>query len=461
MPARQDLMTGQLNFLRRGWSPLEYDQPDLVASLSRHGVTTMLVTDHYHLWQAGSGNYHQSFHGMELVRGQEMDNWKTSDPAGGVRWPASKEKLHPKWERYARNSAGLDKEEHYFAAQVFDRSVEWLQGYSSDDPFFLMIDCFDPHEPFDPPEGYAEQYAPGYEGDRIIWPSYGNSERYTEEELKYIRALYAGEVTFVDRCFGKLLNELESSGKLEDTMVIVTSDHGFLFGEHQWVGKHSRVLYQDICRTPLLIYHPQLTTGTVYQELVQMPDLTPTILESFGAPVPETVQGLSLLPLWDRAGDPQAPIHSREAIVFGAFGGPVYGTDGEWLIVKKPVPGNYPLYWYTRSHYQLWDFGQKVLPEGSAERLKLWDGQRFPTQYVGAHPGHAAPRLLSAPEDYYANRADPDDELYRIVDQAEQESDLSREETEVSRMLARAISDCLQRLNAPEEQWERLGLSVK
>jgi hypothetical protein len=244
-------------------------------------------------------------------------------------------------------------------------------------------------------------------------------------------------------------------------MVIVTSDHGFLFGEHNWVGKHSRILYQDISRTPLIISHPAIEGGTVFEQLVQMPDLTPTILEAFGVEVPETVQGQSLTPLWDHEKRHPGDIRSRETIVFGAFGGPVYGTDGDWLLVKKPVPGNYPLYWYTRSHYFDWDFGQKVKPGESAERLSLWDGERFPTQYEGAHPGHAAPRLLRSQEQYYEDRPDPEDELYRIVENARQEDDLFREQPGISRKLSGAISECLQRYNAPSEQWDRVGLPIK
>jgi len=125
MPARQDLWTGRLNFLWRGWSPLEYDEDELASILRRAGRPSMLITDHYHLWSYGSGNYHMSFSGMELIRGQERDNWRT-DPMAPIRWPAPAHKLNPMWERYARNTAHRAREEDYFPAQVFGRAAQWI-----------------------------------------------------------------------------------------------------------------------------------------------------------------------------------------------------------------------------------------------------------------------------------------------------------------------------------------------
>jgi arylsulfatase A-like enzyme len=159
MPARQDLFTGQLSFLRRGWSPLEYDQPDLVTLLSQNGIRTALMTDHYHYWQYGSGNYHQSFQACEMIRGQENDNYKTGDEKKAV-FPAEKGKVNPRWFRYYYNTSERKNEDDYFTAQVFNRSMEWLEHNYGQDDFFLMLDCFDPHEPFDPPIKYAEPYLP-------------------------------------------------------------------------------------------------------------------------------------------------------------------------------------------------------------------------------------------------------------------------------------------------------------
>lgn len=457
MPARQDLWTGQLNFLRRGWSPLEYDQNDIVTLLNANNKTSMLITDHYHLWQYGSGNYHCGFSGFEFIRGQEMDNWITS-PDIPIPYPASPDKLNKNWQKYVKNTAHFTREEDYFAGQVFQKSAEWVERNKNANDFFLMIDCFDPHEPFDPPKRYAEMYNPGYDGESIIWPKYGESSQYTEEELRQIHALYCGEVSYVDHCFGQFYEKLERLGLLDNTMVIVTSDHGFLFGEHQWLGKHARILYQDIARTPLLINSPSIPKGTVYRELVQMPDLTPTILHTLGVEPSDSMHGKSLVPLWDEKRRSEQDIRSRDSIVFGVFGGPVYCTDGEWLLVKKPAEGNAPLHWYTRSHYNNWDFGQQNYLEDSKARLEQWDGVKFPTQYANAHPGHAAPRLIRSEQELRTYVSNPNDELYHIAEDHHQTNDLAQIRRDVHERLCRTMDLRMKELDAPKEQWERLGL---
>lgn len=460
MPARQDLFTGRLNFLWRGWSPLEYDEDNLPSILSREKKTSMLVTDHYHLWSYGSGNYHFGFTGTEFIRGQERDNWITS-PRNEIRYPASPDKLHKDWEAYARNTAGFKKEEDYFAAQVFQKSMDWVEENKDLDDFFLFIDCFDPHEPFDPPPGYAEMYNPGYTGESVVWPRTGKTDYLSEEELKQVHALYCGEVTYVDRWFGKFYDKLEALGLLDNTMVIVTSDHGFLFGEHDWLGKHARILYQDIARTPLLIQSPDIPAGSSYDTLVQMHDLTPTILNAMGISPPPEMQGENLAPLWSGADLAQAGscgIRQREEIIFGVFGGPVYCTDGEWVLVKKPAEGNHPLYWYTRSHFQSWGFGGENDLQSTRARAGQWLGDGFAVQYPDARPGHAGPRYVANKEDLRTSVSEPHDELYHIREDPGQTNNLGGTHPDMEARLQHALSQTMTALGAPEEQWVRLGL---
>jgi arylsulfatase A-like enzyme len=455
MPARQDLWTGQLNFLWRGWSPLEYDQEDLPTILQKHNKTSMLITDHYHLWQHGAGNYHFSFNGMELIRGQEVDNWITN-PDIEIEYPASPKKLNRNWPRYARNTAHFQEEDDYFAAKVFKKSMDWVEENKNLKDFFLMIDCFDPHEPFDPPTGYADKYMTGYTGEKAIWPKYGESTRYSEEELKYIHALYSGEITYTDYWFGKFYTKLKELNLLKDTMVIVTSDHGFLFGEHNWLGKHARILYQDICRVPLLIHHPEIKPGTVYEKPVQMADLTPTALESMGIDPPDFMHGNSLVQLWNS--NAQADVQDRDGLIFGCFGGPVYYTDGEWLFVKKPVQGNVPLYWYTKSHYSNWEFGQQDHVADNKQRLEQWDGKRFPTQYEDVKPWHAPPKMVRNKVDYKANITHPEDELYHISTDPMQKNNVVADHPDIVKHMEKAMVERMNQIDAPREQRVRLGL---
>ncbi|MGY4691695.1 sulfatase [Salibacterium sp. K-3] len=456
MPARQDFWTGINNFFWRGWSPLEHHQFDLVTMLNQADIPTMLITDHYHLWQNGSGNYHTNFSGMELIRGQEMDNWKIGSNIP-VRYPAQKHKLNKNWEKYAKNTAHFETKEDYFAGQVFQKSMEWVEENKDQDDYFLMIDCFDPHEPFDPPEEFLEKYAPDYDGESPKWPRYGRPDSLSTEELHHVHDLYKAQVTYVDECFGKFYEKLKSLHDMEDTMVIVTSDHGFLFGEHSWLGKHARIIYQDIARIPLLVREPNNGKKEHVSQLTQIADLTPTILEAFQLPKPENMQGYDLTPVFHNA---KGGIHDRKTMMFGVFGGPVYVTDGMYVLVKHPVDGNYPLYWYTKSHYQSWGFGQNNYPEQSAERLKYWDGARFPVQYENAQPNHAAPLFIKPGEEKTKVQVHKD-ELYQIQEDHLQEFNLIEGEEKKAQELMNEMVKEMKKIGVPEEQYERLGLYPK
>lgn len=456
MPARQDFWTGHLNFLWRGWSPLEYAEDDLVSALNRAGKPTMLVTDHYHLWSYGSGNYHMSFYGTEFVRGQELDNWVT-DPNVPIRHPARPSKLHHRWERYARNTAHFRREEDYFAPRVFARAADWINRNHSLEDFFLTIDCFDPHEPFDPPQRYVDLYDPGYEGESAIWPRYGHPQDhgYSAEELEHIHALYCGEVSMVDAWLGVLLDCIEAKGLLENTMIILTSDHGFMFGEHDWLGKHSPTLYQHITHTPLIVYHPeQARPGRRVSDIVQMADLNPTVAEVLGLRAAAGSHGQSLMTAvrGERRREP------KQAAFFGAFGGPVYVADGDWVYVKRPVPENAPLYWYTRSHFNQWDFGGNNDIQESRRRLEHYKDGRFPTDFKGASIHHGGPRPILADKDDPAPEDSRADELYRISLDYEQKANVADHHPQTVKRLRGMLGGFLRDVEAPEEQFERLGL---
>ncbi|MBC8461287.1 MAG: sulfatase-like hydrolase/transferase, partial [Deltaproteobacteria bacterium] len=115
------------------------------------------------------------------------------------------------------------------------------------------------------------------------------------------RALYAGNVTLVDRWIGYFLDMAERLGLFKNTLIIWTTDHGHLFGDHDLQGKPGGELgklYEVTARIPLLIYHPDgLGAGKRIQGIVQPPDILPSILEFMGIPVPSHIQGTSFWPL--------------------------------------------------------------------------------------------------------------------------------------------------------------------
>ncbi len=189
-----------------------------------------------------------------------------------------------------------------FVAQTMTRACEWLEDNYRDGPFFLYTDTFDPHEPWDAPPWYVERYNPGYTGQVVDYPRYARVKGYlSPEELNHCRALYAAEVTLVDRWTGRLLQKISDLNLLDDTLVLFTTDHGFLLGEHGIIGKGILPepgqlkyipLYEEISHIPFIIHVPGGTAGR-RTAVVQPQDIMPTLLELAHVPIPRTVNGRS------------------------------------------------------------------------------------------------------------------------------------------------------------------------
>ena len=139
--------------------------------------------------------------------------------------------------QYLRNVAERGSDADYFIARSVQTGIEWLRRTHDQGRFLLYMDAFDPHEPWDPPRAYVDLYDPGYTGQQVIYPAYAPPDFLTPAELAHMRALYAGEVSFVDHWLGALFGELEALNLWRNTAVILLSDHGMLLGEHNAIGK--------------------------------------------------------------------------------------------------------------------------------------------------------------------------------------------------------------------------------
>jgi arylsulfatase A-like enzyme len=297
IPHRKDLFTGKWTFTYCDWSPLGREETILAQCLADKGYLTQMVVDTYHLIKDGF-SYDRGFHGWIWHRGQEGDRYSTS-PAEP---PIPKSRKQVEWllravaRQYAKNVSLRVHEQDYFAPKTLSEARRWLERNYKHKPFFLYVDTFDPHEPWDPPRWYADLYCPGYDGLDIIQPPYGPCDFLTRAEIRRMRALYAGEATMVDRWVGFLLQAVEDMGLLEDTLIVFTTDHGFLLGEHGLITK-AGVMYEEIVHIPLLLRLPAQRRGARVSAYVQPADLMPTLLELAGAPDPGTMHGKSLLPL--------------------------------------------------------------------------------------------------------------------------------------------------------------------
>lgn len=313
--ARNDMLTGRYTWTYKKWSPLDANAVTLQDTLCAANVFTGLVVDTPHPYAPGF-NYQRGFQTWQIERGQELDPWMGGPD--NVPLPASWEKLREPYTsltQYLRNVSHRQWEEDYFAARTMRTAAKWLESNHARSPFFLMVDTFDPHEPWDPPQYYTDLYDPGYTGDKVIFPKYGHCDYLSDAELNHCRALYAGEVTLVDHWIGHLLDRAESLGLMENTAIVIFSDHGFYLGEHGYIGKsiitptaqQALPLYPEVARVPMLVHVPGVKGGRRIAGRVQTIDLMPTVLDWLGVPVPNTVEAQSFAPLLngtDSAGKP-------------------------------------------------------------------------------------------------------------------------------------------------------------
>ncbi len=186
-------------------------------------------------------------------------------------------------------------------------ALEWLEGSSG--PFFLWVHLFDPHLPYEPPTEHARRHDPDYRGNLTgswyrVPPERKSEVVATEADAEHLRALYRGEVSHADEQVGVLLDALDASGRGDDTVVVVTSDHGESLGEHDYWFDHSYFLYETCTRVPLVVRLPERFAaqgrppGSRVTEPVRLIDLFPTVVDLFELDAADhEVDGTSLLPL--------------------------------------------------------------------------------------------------------------------------------------------------------------------
>ena len=343
MPARRDMHTGRLNFMHRSWGPLEPFDNSFPESLKQAGVYSHLVTDHSHYFEDGGATYHNRYSTWEFIRGQENDAWKAmvEPPLDRLRqiYAAKHYNLdqgsgdfdHGRLQ-HAVNKTYMTAEAEFPGPRCFAAGLEFLETNNTAENWFLQIECFDPHEPFDAPERFKGPYRTGWNGGILNWPRY---EKVVDspEEIAEIRANYAALVAMCDDYFGRVLDFMDNHDMWGDTALILTTDHGFLLSEHEWWGKNLQPYYGEISHIPLIVHHPDFTgrAGHRVQALTQTIDLMPTILDIFDLPVPSEARGQSVLQLLRH---PHAK--GREIAIFGMFGGPVGATDGRYTYYLYP-----------------------------------------------------------------------------------------------------------------------------
>ena len=447
MPARHDILCGALDFLWKPWGSIELWENPITVPLRADGVATMLVTDHPHLFEVGGENYHTDFFAWEYERGHESDPWKTRpDPswAGAPLWQRE-------WMPYDNSRGYFRDEDDFPGPRTMRASAEWLSKHAPHhDRFFLFVDEFDPHEPFDTPEPYASMYDDSWEGAHLIWPPYvrGGGEQgiIDERQTRQLRAQYGGKLTMIDHWFGRMMDALDEHGLWDDTAVIVCTDHGHYLGEHDNYGKPRSPIFEELGHIPLVVAWPGVEPGSS-TALTTSVDIHATLMDMFGVEAEHRTHGESLIPLLTGEKD-----EVRPWALSGIWGREVQLVYGDQKFTRAPVGENAPI--------SMWSNRWSTMPVPSRKvpiKLPMPDDRAYLDKMPGsAIPVIRQPFVAGDMLPFWAIGGFEGDHMYDIsIDPAEAEN---RASDKAAKEAAHNLRDALRTIDAPDEQMERLGL---
>jgi arylsulfatase A-like enzyme len=353
IPHRTDLTSGRFGWPWYGWQSRLASGPNhMPVILGQAGYVSQLLCDCPHLFNA---NFQHGFSGAFAVRGQEGDTYflRMNHPIASV--------MPPEKTRSGRHFGGAAlpdvaewtnirwyREEDRFPPRTARLAVEWLEDNYKHHPFFLWVDFFDPHEPWDPPEYMVRKYDPDYDATPMIHPNYGKAGDYTPQELKNLRAHYCAEAELVDRWVGRVLEKIDDLGLWDNSIVVFTTDHGMSLGEHNRTGKSNInerdercwPIYPEVAHIPFMIAAPHLAGGREIDELLQPPDILPTLLDLAGveAEPAQAFHGKSFAPTL--RGRTQEPL--REFAITSGF---LRAKSGDEIKSKHVTPVLYTKTW--------------------------------------------------------------------------------------------------------------------
>ncbi len=446
IPARHDLLCGALDFLWKPWGSIEIWENSLTSHLSEAGIVSQLISDHPHLFETGGENYHTHFTAWQYERGHETDPWKTRPDPSWIGAPDFGRGIMP----YDRSRGYFRDEADFPGPRTMQATADWLdQNAGYHDRFLLVVDEFDPHEPFDTPEPYASMYDDSWEGQHLIWPPYvnGGIEKgfITERQGRQIRASYGGKLTMIDAWFGKVIDAIDRNGLWDDTAVIVCTDHGHYLGEKDIWGKPGVPAFEPMSHTPLMIAWPGVTSGTT-SALTTTVDIFTTLAEIFGVQPKHRTHGRSLAPIL--RGEANS---IRDYVLCGVWGRQVNLIHSGWKYSRSPAGANAPI--------SMWSNRWSTMP------VPRYPGLRIPPPddraFLDRMPGSTVPVIR---QPYAAGDALPywaigdftGNHLYDLKEDPHEERNLVG--ADIEREHADRLRQALKEIEAPDEQLIRLGL---
>ncbi len=347
IPARRTLMTGMKpashGVLMNYNTHLEF--PTLPGELAKAGYQTHLVGK-LHLWP------HRKLYGFMSADWSDGTGHPDSDDdytrflkKEGLGTPKVALAGGQNCNGWVSRPWHLD-EKYHFTTWCADKALEFLERRDPTKPFFLKTSFIDPHQPCTPPRDYYERYmnmdlpeppvadwARVFEEPQRGLPVASWRTCLDRQVMKQFMAGYYGCVNHIDNQIGRILQSIP-----KDTVIVFVSDHGEMLGDHQWIRKRSA--YEGSARIPYIIRFPEsfgLDRGQVRDEVVELMDIMPTLLDAADADIPDTVEGRSLLPLLRAEDDGwREYLHGECAEVPSLNSGQQYLTDGRHKYIWYP-----------------------------------------------------------------------------------------------------------------------------
>jgi arylsulfatase A-like enzyme len=395
VPARRSLLTGRRVYPWHDWRPtrnlpgspgwtgLSADATTWLKTLGNHGYWTGYVTDNPFLGFAPEwSGFRTTVDRFLALKGQggELRPAATVSEREVLRWlPRGMRSTRylTGMRQHLANVGGARDERDSCAARVYGSAISELAGALRNRPFALVVDCFDPHEPWTPPRRYLDLYSErGYKGSLPGTVRYRHADYMAREAIQRLPAVYGASVTMVDAWLGRFLDRFYDSGVADETIVVLLSDHGIVLGERNWTGKPALELHPELIQVPFLLRDPQRRAGGTDTPYFASPhDVGPTVLKMVDLPTPSTMNGVSLAPLLSG----RRPRLTRR-FCFGGYANHWYYRDDRWALIAdgnnsgrelfdlRTDPGERTT--VAREHPKvLRDIYRRVLHSAGAERL--------------------------------------------------------------------------------------------
>lgn len=292
MPSRASVNSGVNVFRAGGDHEINPELSLMPETFKKHGYETYAIGK----WHNDFSSFNRSFTGgANIFFGGMSDHDKVP--------------VHQFHEDGVYNKETMTYGDKHSSELFADTAIDFIENHNRDKPFFLYVANTAPHDPRTAPKAYHDMYDPDnidLPPNFVPEPPFDNGEmdvrdehlgampRTEEETRKHISDYYA-IISHLDAQTGRILESLERTGQLENTIIVYTADHGLAVGQHGLLGKQN--MYDHSIRIPLMMRGPGLPAGKRIDRLTYQIDIFPTLCSLIGIDIPETVEGVSQRPL--------------------------------------------------------------------------------------------------------------------------------------------------------------------